>query len=189
MHGFVQDQLFQQRGGRIPGQWAQFQQAHVKPCRQQAFQFLVQPLDAGHLLAPAQHVGTQVHQEAQAVRQCVEALEQARALAAVGRERGAHLRQRGQHQPAVLAVGRAVLLAPAARQLVGGHVGQARFEQAAHFGFAGQAPAFPKLAQPRHQAGAFGRGRGIDLFGVRFRRASAPRGREIGGYGHGRAPG
>ncbi|MNR42656.1 hypothetical protein D3C85_1611950 [compost metagenome] len=71
MHGLVADQLFQQRGGRVPGDGLQLEQAHIEPVREQRLQVFVEHAQARHALVPAEHVRAQLDQEVQAARAVV----------------------------------------------------------------------------------------------------------------------
>src|SRR3546814_5676127 len=72
VHGFVGDQLLEQRGRRVPVDGAQVEEAGVEPRQQQLAQVVVEALEIGVVAAQRQQVGAQVDQELHPLRQRVE---------------------------------------------------------------------------------------------------------------------
>ena len=77
VHGLVFDQLFDQRGGRVPADGAQFQKTDVEPAGEQVFQLGVQRQQGRFRLELLQQFGAQVEQEAHAAGRGAQALQQA----------------------------------------------------------------------------------------------------------------
>src|SRR3546814_12531871 len=72
VHGFVGDQLLEQRGRRVPVDGAQVEEAGVEPRQQQLAQVVVEALEIGVVAAQRQQVGAKVDQELHPLRQRVE---------------------------------------------------------------------------------------------------------------------
>src|SRR3546814_6580751 len=81
------------------------------------------------LIAPAQDVGAQFHQQLQAVGLSIQPAKQKQALIAARLQTCTGLGQAGQQHTALLGLGGAITKAPLLGQLVGGQNGQARAEQ------------------------------------------------------------
>src|SRR3546814_7387025 len=79
VHGFVGDQLLEQRVRRGPVDGAQVEEAGVEPRQQQLAQVVVEALEIGVVAAQRQQVGAQVDQELHPLRQRVELGEETQA--------------------------------------------------------------------------------------------------------------
>ena len=72
VHGLVAGELFQERGGRIPGDAAHFEEADVEPAREQVLQVELERGQHRVALAQVHQLGAHVDQELHALGQRVE---------------------------------------------------------------------------------------------------------------------
>ena len=84
MHGFIFDELFQQRGRRVPGNALQFQEADIEPRREPVLEFAIERLQFLVVPQEAQQIDAHVDEELDALGNGIELGEDADAPRAHG---------------------------------------------------------------------------------------------------------